>query len=75
MILDEIRVYVEVQGRVSERRLLTHFHLSEQGLAPMMEILLRRGKIHKTIDLRGGVCVKDVFYCYSDKKQIPIITL
>ncbi|WP_094751716.1 FeoC-like transcriptional regulator [Psychromonas sp. CD1] len=75
MILETIRQYVQDQGRVSESCLLKHFHLSAQGLAPMMDVLLQRGKIHKTIHLQGQLSIKKVFYRYSDKKQIPIVTV
>ncbi|AGH80659.1 hypothetical protein PCNPT3_03585 [Psychromonas sp. CNPT3] len=74
MILESIKQYVQQRERVSEACLLTHFHLSAQGLAPMMQVLLQRGKLYKTIHLQGDAGIQTIFYDYSPKKQIPIIT-
>ncbi len=53
MILQAITEYVHAEGRVAEQKLLKHFYLSREGLDPMMAVLLKRGKIQKTINRRG----------------------
>ncbi|WP_169337496.1 FeoC-like transcriptional regulator, partial [Psychromonas hadalis] len=53
MILQAITDYVKSQGRIEESVLLQHFRLTEEGLSPMMSILLQCGKLHKSVHQRG----------------------
>ena len=75
MILQEISDYIEEEQRIEEIKLLNHFHLSSEGLEPMMAVLLKRGKIQKTINQRGNRLVPKIYYSWSDRPQIPILTV
>lgn len=75
MILLAMSEYVQNAGRVEEKQLLKHFHLRAEGLAPMMAVLLQRGKIHKTINQRGEKLDPEIYYTCSKKQQIPILTV
>jgi hypothetical protein len=75
MILQEISDYVKKAGRIEEKTLLKHFHLSRDGLAPMMSVLLKRGKIQKTIIQRGKSLPPDIFYSWTNTAQIPTLTV
>ena len=75
MILQEISVYVQEAGRIEEKKLLNHFHLSHEGLQPMMAVLLKRGKIQKTINQRGNRLSPETYYSWTDIAQIPTLTV
>ncbi|HEY5716060.1 MAG TPA: FeoC-like transcriptional regulator [Psychromonas sp.] len=75
MILYSIIDYIKNAGRVEEGKLLKHFHISQQGLEPMMAVLLKRGKIKKTINNRGEKLPPEIYYSWSEKQQIPILTV
>ena len=75
MILSTISEYVKNAGRVEEKQLLKHFHLRAEGLAPMMAVLLKRGKIQKTINQRGEKLPPEIYYSWSEKQQIPMLTV
>jgi len=75
MILSAISEYVKNAGRIEEKQLLKHFHLRKEGLAPMMAVLLKRGKIQKTINKRGQRLKPEIYYSCSKKQQIPILTV
>lgn len=73
MILQDISVYIKEGGRVKENKLLKHFHLSQEGLDPMMSVLLKRGKIHKTINQRGEKLSPKIYYSWTETAQIPTL--
>jgi hypothetical protein len=75
MILQEISDYVKEAGRIEEKKLLKHFHLSSEGLEPMMSVLLKRGKIQKTIIQRGERLPPEIFYSWTETAQIPTLTV
>lgn len=75
MILQSISNYVKQAGRIEEKKLLKHFHLSCEGLAPMMELLLKRGKIQKTVSQRGGKLPPEIFYSWREIAQIPTVSV
>ncbi len=75
MILQSITDYVKQAGRIEEKKLLKHFHLSCEGLAPMMAVLLKRGKIQKTVNQRGDKLPPEIFYSWSEIAQIPTLTV
>jgi len=75
MILQSISDYVKQAGRIEERKLLNHFHLSREGLAPMMAVLLKRGKIQKTINQRGDTLPPEIFYSWCEIAQIPTVAV
>jgi hypothetical protein len=75
MILQEIQQYIIDAKRVEEGVLLKHFHLSREGIAPMMTILLQRGKIHKTVSQRGKKLAPLVYYSYHHVASIPMMTV
>ena len=75
MILQSISDYIKNAGRIEETQLLTHFHLRQEGLAPMMAVLLKRGKIQKTINSRGSKLPPEIYYSWSEKQQIPMLTV
>jgi hypothetical protein len=75
MILQEISDYVKEAGRIEENKLLKHFHLSSEGLEPMMSVLLKRGKIQKTINQRGGRLPPEIYYSWAENAQIPTLTV
>jgi len=75
MILRSIYEYVENAGRIEQAQLLRHFHLTPEGLAPMMAVLLKRGKIQKTINTRGNRLSPQIFYSCAEKQQISILTV
>lgn len=75
MILQAIADYVKQAGRIEEKKLLNHFHLSSEGLAPMMAVLLKRGRIQKTINQRGAKLPPDIYYSWSETAQIPTLTV
>lgn len=75
MILSAISEYVKKAGRIEEKQLLKEFHLRKEGLSPMMAVLLKRGKIQKTIKLRGEKLDPEIYYTWSEKQQIPTVTV
>lgn len=75
MILSAISEYVKNAGRVEEKQLLKHFHIRTEGLSPMMAVLLKRGKIQKTINKRGEKLNPEIYYSWSEKQQIPMLTV
>jgi len=75
MILSAISEYVENAGRIEEQQLLKHFHLSREGLSPMMAVLLKRAKIQKTLNKRGETLPAKIYYSWSEKQQIPMMTV
>ena len=75
MILQSIYDYVLQAGRVEESLLLTHFHLRQEGLEPMMSVLLKSGKIQKTLHQRGDKLAARIYYSCPSKAQIPTITI
>ncbi|MFT4835411.1 MAG: hypothetical protein ACJAYB_001787 [Psychromonas sp.] len=75
MILSAILDYVKKTGRVEEKQLLKHFHLRVEALSPMMAVLLKRGKIQKTINNRGEKLNPEIYYSCLKKQQISILTV
>lgn len=75
MILSAISEYVKNTGRVEEKQLLKQFHLRKEGLSPMIAVLLKRGKIQKTINTRGKKLDPEIYYSWSEKPQIPTVTV
>lgn len=75
MILSAISDYIKNAGRVEETQLLKHFHLRKEGLSPMMAVLLKRGRIQKTINKRGEKLKPEIYYSWSEKQQIPMLTV
>ena len=75
MILQEISNFIKDAKRIEEQKLLKHFHLSHQGLEPMMAVLLKRGKIHKTINRRGSRLPPEIYYSWTETAQIPTLTV
>jgi len=75
MILQKISDYVKQAGRIEEKKLLSHFNLSREGLAPMMAVLLKRGKIQKTVNQRGEKLPPEIFYSWCAIAQIPTVTV
>lgn len=75
MILQSLSDYVKQQGRVEEKMLLKHFHLSHDAIEPMMAVLLKRGKIQKTINQRGPKLAVEIYYSWHESAQIPTLTV
>lgn len=75
MILQSINDFIKNAGRVEETKVLHHFHLSREGLAPMMAVLLKRGKIQKTVNQRGDKLSPVIYYSWSAHPQIPTLTV
>jgi len=75
VILQSINDYVRQAGRIEEKQLLKHVHLSSAALAPMMEVLLKRGKIQKTVNRRGASLPAEIYYSWSEIEQIPALTI
>jgi len=74
MILTELLVYIETKQRVEETELLSYFHLQENGLAPMIERLMKTGHIQKTINSRGPSLPAKIFYSWQQNKVIPMVS-
>lgn len=75
MILHSLNEYIKKAKRVEQSCLLKHFHLSEEGLAPMIAVLLKRGYIQKTINQRGSKLPPEIYYSYVQIAQIPTLTV
>lgn len=75
MILKRLSTYIKTQQRIEESALLKAFHLQPNGLAPMIEILIRSGHVQKTINNRGERLPAQVFYSWQEHKVIPMVTL
>lgn len=75
MILKNLSSYIQEQGRVSENTLLKKFRLSPNGLAPMIQVLINRGHIQKTVDISGGKVNASTFYSWHTATLIPMTTL
>ena len=75
MILQDIAHFIKISKRIEESVLLKHFHLSESSLAPMIAVLLKRGKIHKTVNQRGKNLSPVVYYSYHETASIPVMSL
>ena len=73
MILQQLKQYIEQQGRISRSSLAHHFGMSEDGVEAMLDIWIRKGKIGR--ELVGcssdGCCqsAKDIWYrCLQDNE-------
>ncbi|WP_354624945.1 FeoC-like transcriptional regulator [Psychromonas sp. MME2] len=75
MILQSLNDYIKAAKRVDEAVLLKHFRLTQEGLAPMMAVLLKRGYIQKTINQRGAKLTPIIYYSYVQVAQIPTLTV
>lgn len=75
MILKRLSEYIQTQQRVEEGVLLRKFRLSSNGLAPLIEVLIRSGNVQKTVNNRGDKLVAQVFYSWRSLKVIPMITV
>ena len=75
MILKRLSTYIQTQQRVDEITLLTHFHLKQNGLAPMIEMLIRSGHVQKTVSSRGDRLPALVFYSWQQNQVIPMTVL
>lgn len=75
MILQDIARFIEISKRVEESILLKHFHLSSSSLEPMIAVLLKRGKIHKTVNQRGKNLPPIVYYSYHETATIPMMSV
>lgn len=73
MILQDISDFIKMKQRVDESALLKHFHLTESSLSPMIAILLKRGKIQKTVSMRGKNLPPCNYYSYHQTPSIPIM--
>ncbi|MCT7954995.1 FeoC-like transcriptional regulator [Laspinema palackyanum] len=57
MILTEIQTYLSQQGQASLGQLEQHFHVSSNALSPMLEKLIRKGRVQKIVSSnRCGSC-------------------
>ena len=75
MILQSINDYIKNVERVGEDKLLAHFHLTREGLDPMISVLLKRGNIHKSVVQRGKNLPAQIFYSWSDTLLIPTVSV
>ena len=75
MILQDISRFIEISKRVEESVLLKHFHLTQSSLDPMIAVLLKRGKIHKTVNQRGKNLSPVVYYSYHETATIPVMSV
>jgi len=75
MIIQEIQQYIIYAKRVEETVLLKHFHISQTGIMPMLSILLKRGKIHKTVSQRGKQLDPVIYYSYHPIASIPMMSV
>ncbi|MDN2663646.1 FeoC-like transcriptional regulator [Psychromonas sp. 14N.309.X.WAT.B.A12] len=74
MILKRLSNYIETHQYVAESRLLTTFHISREGVAPMLAILMKRGHIQKIVNSRGDKLSAQIFYTWQKDKVIPLVT-
>ena len=74
MILKQLSNYIETHQYVAESCLLTSFHISREGIAPMLAVLMKRGHIQKIVNSRGGKLKAQVFYTWHKDKVIPMVT-
>lgn len=57
MILTEIQSYLSQRGQASLGQLEQHFHVNSNALSPMLEKLIRKGRVQKTVSsTRCGSC-------------------
>ncbi|MGL5192701.1 MAG: FeoC-like transcriptional regulator, partial [Chroococcales cyanobacterium] len=57
MILTEIQTYLCQQGQASLGQLEQHFHVSSNALSPMLDKLIRKGRVQKIVSSnRCGSC-------------------
>ncbi|MBO0348131.1 FeoC-like transcriptional regulator [Phormidium pseudopriestleyi FRX01] len=57
MILTELQTYLSQQGQASLGQLEQHFHVNSNALSPMLEKLIRKGRVEKTVSSnRCGGC-------------------
>ncbi|WP_160061035.1 FeoC-like transcriptional regulator [Psychromonas sp. L1A2] len=75
MILKRLSAYIQKQQHVDEATVLKQFHLKQNGLAPMIEILIRSGHVQKTVSSRGDRLTAQVFYSWQENQVIPMTTL
>ena len=75
MILKRLSNFIETRHRVDERALLKEFKLHKNGLAPMIEILIRSGHVQKTVNKRGENLPAQIFYSWYKTKVIPMTTV
>lgn len=75
MILQRLSTYIKKLQRVEESQLLKAFRLNKNGLAPMIEILIRTGHVQKTVNRRGDTLSAQVFYSWQEHKLIPMTTI
>lgn len=75
MILKRLSSFIETRQRVDESVLLKEFKLHQNGLAPMIEILIRSGHVQKIVNKRGQNLPAQIFYSWHKTKVIPITTV
>ncbi|MCT7970756.1 FeoC-like transcriptional regulator [Laspinema olomoucense] len=57
MILKEIQTYLSQRGQASLGQLEQHFHVNSNALSPMLEKLIRKGRVQKIVSSnRCGSC-------------------
>ncbi|ELR67348.1 Ferrous iron transport protein C [Photobacterium marinum] len=49
MILQQLKQYIEQQGRVSRKSLAHHFGMSEDGVDAMLDVWVRKGALGREL--------------------------
>ncbi|WP_181817759.1 MULTISPECIES: FeoC-like transcriptional regulator [unclassified Psychromonas] len=75
MILKRLSNYIETHQYVAESRLLSTFHISREGVAPMLAVLMQRGHIKKIVNTRGDRLSAQIFYSWQKDKMIPLVSV
>ena len=68
-------MYIKTHQYVAENALLSAFHISREGIAPMLAVLIRHGHVQKIVNGRGDKLSAQVFYTWQENKVIPILTI
>lgn len=79
MILQQLKQYIEQNGRSRRRDLAIHFGISEDGIDAMLDLWVRKGLIGKELvgcD-RQACCqtAQDVWYRCLHKNELPITVM
>lgn len=73
MILQQLKQYIEQQGRSSRKSLASHFGMSEDGVEAMLDVWVRKGTVGKElVGCDSDNCcqpAKEVWYrCLNDNE-------
>lgn len=72
MILTELKQYIDLKGRVSQRELAKQFRLSEDGVDAMLSVWIRKGVISRLVDTNAAQHITRVRYAKVESNALAL---